>query len=227
MQRQAARRVRDMLRGPTEVAPEHWADYLALAAGDPRSGDDGSGAVARWDDPRCRPGLPEQVAREPRLRDEGRSFETSARPASERLDDIGFINGDVRTELLDFLADRRLQDSRRWLQELADERYQGRITHRWELEAHSVATLSNTALPLLKSNGEVEKSTKLRQEAPGSQPYALVGDGNTMRIKWVTNPKTVESVARWRAELIPSRNEQAVEDAAIELPRPGRRRVPV
>ena len=144
MQRQAARRVRDMLRGPTEVAPEHWADYLALAAGDPRSGDDGSGAVARWDDPRCRPGLPEQVAREPRLRDEGRSFETSARPASERLDDIGFINGDVRTELLDFLADRRLQDSRRWLQELADERYQGLTSNRWELEAHSGGDLEST-----------------------------------------------------------------------------------
>jgi hypothetical protein len=136
-ERQAARRVRDMLHGPTEIAPEHWADYLARVKKE--VGLEAMG-LALW-----RVGLipdagEDFLSRLPENRACVMKVAQSRRPhtsASERLDDVGFVMGEVRTELLEFLGRQRLQDSRRWLKELADDPHKGRITFdRWELETH-------------------------------------------------------------------------------------------
>jgi hypothetical protein len=139
--------------------------------------------------------------------------------ADERLDEIGLMPGSVRDALTAFLDGQRLQDSRKWLEALAGDPYRGVITfEHWRLESASVGDLEAIDVePLLKPDGTVQTYTRMRQDGPASQPYALTG--RTIRIKWKTQPRAVESIARWRAELVPSQDEYGTDvDFDVQLP---------
>jgi hypothetical protein len=124
--------------------------------------------------------------------------------------------------LLAYLQDKRLRDTRIWLQGIAKEPYRGRITfEKWTFEAGGPSDLEAIEIaPLLNRNGEVERSTKLTQpRGPGTQPVAPVGPRSKVSVRWNAVPVSPRNLKRWQAELIPSRNEYAEEETiGVDLP---------
>jgi hypothetical protein len=134
---------------------------------------------------------------------------------AERLAEIGLRRGAVYDELLQFFGRARLRDARSWLSDLADPTRAGRLTFdRWAFEALGGSDLERIDVqPLLDDEGRVESFTKLQQPGgPGTPPLGPVGTKVT--VKWNPFPASPGNIARWRVEVVPSRQEYAPEEAA-------------
>lgn len=216
-------RARGVLRGRTRPGLEDEADYLSSLVEDPtitRAG------VELW-----RLGLIPDLGTEDileRLEDNRRCVDKLVRPArsqttpTERIETLDLVRGAVRDEIIDYLAGHRLHDQRQWMRGLTQDPYRGRITfEHWtfidlaesDLEAIEVA-------PFLDREGKVEPFSKLYQPGgPGTLPVAVVGPRSKIVVRWKAVPDRPTNLKRWRAELIPSRAEYAVEEVGgIELP---------
>ncbi|MGH8542623.1 MAG: helicase HerA domain-containing protein [Gammaproteobacteria bacterium] len=214
--------VRAQLRGATTVSDEQWADYLGAVLEAPSLE---SAGRELW-----RVGLIPDVGGEglaERLADNRRCAIELVRPtraqtsAAERIDAVALRGGAVRDELLAYLSGERLRDARTWLQKLVNEPYKGRISfERWSLSQEASDLEEIELEPLLDPKGKVQSYSKLQQPGgDGTQPVAPVGPKKTVIVKWISVPGSPSNLKRWRAELIPSRQEYAPDEAGgVDLP---------
>lgn len=217
-----ARQALALLKGPTRVPPECKADYLGSVLENP--------SLERAGAELWHIGLIPDMGSEgfaDRLEKNRECVRKLVRPAraqtspAERLGTLGLRPGAVRDDLLAYLEGKRLRDSIGWLRGMTLEANRGRITFdRWTFESTESDLQEIEVQPLLDREGKVESYTKLRQPGgAGTQPVAHVAPRSRVTIKWKSVPYAPTNLYRWRAEMVPSRDEYAEEEVIdVELP---------
>ena len=140
--------------------------------------------------------------------------------AIERVHACKLRDGTVKSQLVDYLRDKRLRDSRNWLWGLAEPCCKAITFDQWSFEEGSQSDLESIEVePLLTADGRVDPKSGFQQEGPGAQPVAPLGAKNKIKIKWSCHPKSPSNLKRWRVEVIPSRDSYTEETApAVDLP---------
>jgi len=157
--------------------------------------------------------IPDSQVDEERLADNVRASRELVRPVkshaalTDRLDSFGLQPGPQREQLEDFFSQRQLSDWRTWMREIAHSETSALQFSEWDLVTRSRSKLKDIKLvSWLDANGSVEKWSKLQQPGPGTQPFAVVGPKNEIQVRWQSDPKSPEGLAKWRIEMIPSRD---------------------
>lgn len=133
-----------------------------------------------------------------------------ARPArahatvQDRVESLGLLPGDVKSDLLAYLREYRLSDASAWLPGLAALERVGHISfERWRFASEVSDLECIEVLSLLTATGAPEKYALLAQpDGPGGQLLAYVGKKKHMVIKWSSVPDTPADVSRWRVQLM-------------------------
>jgi len=213
--------VLSQLRGGARVPIERTIDYLAALHGDDRFEAIGENL---W-----------RVGLIPDLRRDEDGFaravelnrvcvERLVRPLkpqsglAERIVALKLKPNTIQGPLAHFLEGRRLTSDNRWLVELLS--HPELTFDRWEFPDVIPSDLESLSIEPFHEGGRLRPSTGLKQEAPGTVPYAPCGPKFKVKVKWQSEPARPRNVAEWLIEMIPNPDEYPNWDSdAIDLPK--------
>lgn len=137
---------------------------------------------------------------------------------SERITSLKLKPNTIQTALSKFLEGRRLTSDDSWLSDLLN--HTNLTFDRWEFPDVIPSDLEGVEIEPFYEGGRLRPGTGLKQEAPGTTPYAPCGPKQKMKLRWLPEPGRPRNVSEWLVEMVPNPEDYpTLEPDVIDLPK--------
>ena len=137
---------------------------------------------------------------------------------AERIVTLKLKPNTIQNQLARFLDGRRLTSDDSWLKSILD--FPELTFDKWEFPSPIPSDLEELNVEPFHESGNLRPNTGLKQDAPGTIPYAPSGPRTKIKIKWTTEPSRPQNVAAWLVEMLPNPEDYPhIESDSIDLPK--------